>query len=78
VAAVGSEVWAGGSPGDLVFHSPDGGQTWEPQQVFRGVGADIAHDIVRIDFRDALHGTLETSARQTWVTEDGGETWKRK
>lgn len=77
VAAVGSEVWAGGSPGDLVFHSPDGGQTWEPQQL-PGVGADVAHDIVRIDFRDAQHGTLETSARQTWVTEDGGETWKRK
>ena len=31
-----------------------------------------------IDFRDQQHGVVETSAGESWLTEDGGKTWKRK
>lgn len=84
VAVIGANVWAGGSHLGL-YHSGDGGETWEARGLIQGTTrrmrpAEVAElpDIVRIDFRDAMHGTVETSAGETWVTADGGETWKRK
>jgi len=31
VAASRNEVWVGGTPGSVIWHSPDGGATWKPQ-----------------------------------------------
>jgi len=86
VAAVGASVWAGGSSGAL-YHSADGGESWKPQSLAAGKTglmaykvddrAAAAFDIVRIDFRDVKNGTLTTSDEQTWVTSDGGSSWKK-
>ena len=83
VAAIGQSVWAGGS-GLGLFHSADGGETWQPRSLIprtslmKPAEVEQLPDIVRIDFRDEMHGTVETSAGESWLTEDGGKTWKRK
>ncbi len=32
VACHGDQVWVAGSPGSVIWHSPDAGRTWHPQQ----------------------------------------------
>jgi photosystem II stability/assembly factor-like uncharacterized protein len=41
-------------------------------------GQKLEGDITRIDFRDALHGVVNTASGETWNTSDGGATWSRK
>ena len=31
VAALSDQVWVGGTPGSVIWHSPDGGATWRPE-----------------------------------------------
>jgi photosystem II stability/assembly factor-like uncharacterized protein len=33
--------------------------------------------VVSLKFRDVQHGELTTSSGETWVSEDGGATWKK-
>jgi len=71
VAAVGQQIWAGGSEGAL-FHSSDGGHSWTRLPL------RVGGDIMRVTFSDALHGSVETSAGETWTTSDGGRNWQRR
>jgi len=76
VATFGTNVWAGGSAGAL-YRSQDSGSLWvrlEPAVA----GQKLEGDITRIDFRDALHGVVNTASGETWNTSDGGATWSRK
>jgi len=76
LSAVGTDVWAGGS-GGMLFHSNDSGRDW----VRLEVGADgqkLTGDITRVDFSDALSGTVSTAKGETWSTVDGGQSWRRK
>jgi Carboxypeptidase regulatory-like domain/Photosynthesis system II assembly factor YCF48/Putative zinc-finger len=73
LSAVGANIWVGGKAGAL-YHSPDSGQTWG--RVEPAVGSKkLDHDIVRVDFSDALAGTVNTVNGEVWSTSDGGQTW---
>ncbi|MBZ5627410.1 MAG: zf-HC2 domain-containing protein [Acidobacteriia bacterium] len=73
LAAVGRDLWAGGAGGAL-YHSPDNGRTWTRIVATAG-DATLESDIARVEFSDAQHGTVTTTAGETWTTADGGATW---
>jgi hypothetical protein len=76
VAAMGPEVWAGGSGGAL-YHSRDSGTRW--QQVFPfAAGANPAGDITTIEFSTPQQGKISTSAGEIWATSDNGQTWRKQ
>jgi photosystem II stability/assembly factor-like uncharacterized protein len=74
VAAIGSEVWVGGSMGAL-YHSSDGGAHWM-RVVPVAENQGLSEDIIAMDFSNALEGELVTSGRKMWTTTDAGEHWK--
>ena len=73
VAAMGSNVWAGGNGGAL-FHSSDGGQHWSKVSVAAGSNVETGA-IVSIRFVDPQHGTVNSESGARWATTDGGATW---
>src|SRR5205807_179691 len=62
-------VWVGGNAGAL-FHSLDNGENWTQ------VKAGWTGDIIALRFNSLQQGLLQTSTGQTWVTNDGGATWR--
>jgi hypothetical protein len=75
VAAVESEIWVGGSAGAL-YHSADAGAHWV--QVTPAMdGKTLTADIIGVEFADSLQGKLTTADHETWVTADGGQTWRK-
>ena len=75
ISASGSEIWAGGA-GGVLFHSMDAGSHWAQVAPSSGDSA-LTDDIVGITFGQ-LHGTLTTSAGESWVTKNGGQSWKKQ
>jgi hypothetical protein len=76
VAAVGSDVWAGGSGGAL-YHSLDAGNQWT--RLFpASAGASLTGDIIRLEFPDSQHGKISTSTSEVWTTSDDGQTWQKQ
>jgi hypothetical protein len=73
VAAIGSEVWAGGS-GATLYHSGDSGAHWT-LMLPSSEAAAVTGDITGIEFSDSQHGRIATSAGEFWITGDGGQTW---
>jgi photosystem II stability/assembly factor-like uncharacterized protein len=64
----------------VVYHTPDGGQTWNEQY-----NPDLQISLTNADFIDALHGwavgflTLSTeTGGAVFHTADGGQTWERQ
>jgi putative zinc finger protein/photosynthesis system II assembly factor YCF48-like protein len=76
LAANGLDIWVGGSNGAL-YHSSDAGQHWT-QVLPVANGELLSADIIGVEFTDLQHGTLTTSAKETWVTADAGQTWQKK
>jgi len=76
VAAIGNEVWAGGTAGRL-YHSSDAGSHWV-QVVASSGNVALSGDIVSLDFSDAQHGRVTTSNREVWLTSDAGQTWRKQ
>jgi hypothetical protein len=76
VVANGTDVWAGGSNGAL-YHSTDAGSHWTRVIPASG-GTTVTGDIVAIEFSDAQHGKINTSASEIWTTLDGGQTWQKQ
>lgn len=76
VVANGADVWAGGSNG-LLYHSIDSGAHWSRVVPFSGITV-LNGDIVSVDFPDAQHGKIMTSAPEVWLTTDGGQTWQKQ
>ena len=74
LAALGMEVWVGGS-GGIFYHSEDMGLNWTRLVPSAG-GSTLSDDIISIAFDDHAHGKLTTAAGQTWVTSDAGRTWE--
>jgi hypothetical protein len=79
-----SELWCGTLPGGL-FHSHDGGGSWElvrplwdhpRRQEWMGGGYDYAgiHSIL-IDPRDSRHITVAVSTGGVWTSRDAGASW---
>ncbi|HEX4609218.1 MAG TPA: YCF48-related protein, partial [Urbifossiella sp.] len=69
VAASGTHAWVAGRPGSVVFHTADGGKTWDVQKT------NLTAPVLGLHFLDAdtgwAVGELGTIARTT----DGGKTW---
>ncbi len=76
VSANGADVWAGGSSG-LLFHSTDSGGHWVPVVPVTD-DASLTGDIVSLGFADSQHGKVTTSTSETWLTGDGGKTWRKQ
>lgn len=72
VSVVGNNVWAGGNSGAL-FHSIDGGETWNQRPLAGKTGT-----IVSIHFSDIQHGVVISDSGGRWSTSDGGVTWNRQ
>jgi Putative zinc-finger/Photosynthesis system II assembly factor YCF48 len=76
LSANGLDIWVGGTAGTL-FHSSDAGLHWtQVRPVVNGEA--LVDDIIRVEFRDALHGKLTSSVEETWITADGGQTWEKQ
>jgi len=76
LAANGLDIWVGGSNGAL-YHSSDAGQHWTQVHPIAN-GEPLSADIIGVEFTDLQHGTLTTSAKETWVTADAGQSWLKK
>ncbi len=76
VAAINPEIWAGGS-GAMLFHSIDSGIHWI-RVLPAETGAALTGDITAIEFSDAQHGRIATSAGELWITADDGQTWRKQ
>jgi hypothetical protein len=76
LAANGFDIWVGGSKGAL-FHSSDSGQHWTQVRPIAN-GEVLSADIIGVEFADSQHGTISTSAQETWTTDDAGQSWQRE
>ena len=76
VAAIGPEVWAGGS-GGVLYHSLDAGGHWV-QVAPSANGATLTGDVISLGFPDAQHVNLTTSTPEIWTTTDAGQTWQKQ
>lgn len=76
VTAESSDVWAGGTGGNL-FHSGNSGVAWS--QVRPSInGQSLADDITSIKIFSATQVVLTTSKNESWSTSDAGVTWEKK
>ncbi|MHB8214492.1 MAG: YCF48-related protein [Candidatus Sulfotelmatobacter sp.] len=76
VAAFGPEVWAGGS-GAMLYHSLDSGNHWA-RVVPSEANASLIGDVVGVEFSDAQHGRIASSAGEVWTTGDDGQSWHKQ
>jgi photosystem II stability/assembly factor-like uncharacterized protein len=71
------DAWVGcrqrltGEP--TVFHSVDGGLSWQPQATFNTPGG-----LYGVRFADRLHGIALGMAGVVFMTANGGETWESR
>lgn len=76
LSANDSDIWVGGAAGAL-YHSSDSGQHWVRIAPV-AYGKTLSSDIVTVKFSDTQHGKLITADRETWSTNDAGNTWQRQ
>jgi photosystem II stability/assembly factor-like uncharacterized protein len=76
VAAIGNEVWAGGT-GGVLFHSGDGGATWT-RTLLSSEGNTITETIIRIQLHDPQHLTVTAASGSQWSSDDGGQAWQKQ
>lgn len=69
VACRGPKVWLAGSPGSLIWHSPDDGHTWQRQRT--GQSTPLA----RVRFASDETGWAVGAFGSIIRTNDGGLTW---
>jgi len=65
----GDKVWVVGKPGTIVWHSPDGGQTWQKQLT------NCSTPLRAIHFRNDEYGVAIGDFGTILLTDDGGRTW---
>ncbi len=70
VAVRGTTVWAAGTPGTRVFHTSDGGQSWQASPT----GSNVP--IHGLAFADESRGVAVGDLGTVLVTADGGRTWQ--
>ncbi len=71
LAVVGDGCWIAGSPGTQVFHSADGGRTWNIQTTGQSLPIHAMH------FLDPRRGWAVGALGTVLATNDGGQTWRR-
>lgn len=69
VATLGDHVWIAGSPGSVIWHSPDGGRRWIPQRT----GQTLPIHAIR--FLNRRVGWAVGALGTMLSTGDGGNTW---
>lgn len=72
VAVQGEHCWVAGAPGSCVFHSADGGCTWDR---FHTGSATPIHALT---FVDSSRGWAVGALGNILATHDGGRTWRRQ
>lgn len=72
IAARGTHLWIAGSPGSTIFHSADGGRTWETHATGQTLPLTTLH------FADDQRGWAAGSLGTILATTDGGRTWRRQ
>jgi photosystem II stability/assembly factor-like uncharacterized protein len=72
VAVFGNHCWIAGNPGSCIFHSHDGGQTW---QTFR---TEQSLPLRSLTFLDENRGWAVGSLGTILATRDGGRTWREQ
>lgn len=70
IATLGPHTWLAGAPGSIVFHTPDGGRTWNRFTTGQSLPID---DLVMLDER---RGWAVGSMGTILATRDGGRTWR--
>ena len=70
LATYGTHCWIAGSPGTYVFHSADGGQTWQTQRT------DHQAPLRAITFLDDNRGWAVGALGTILATRDGGRSWR--
>jgi len=70
VALLDHACWIAGSPGTLVFHTPDGGHTWASFSTGQSL------PIRALTFLDENRGWAVGALGTILATRDGGRTWK--
>jgi photosystem II stability/assembly factor-like uncharacterized protein len=70
IAVRGGRLWVAGSPGSVVWHSPDGGRTWRAQTT--GQTAPLERIAFSTDECGCAVGAFGCILR----TQDGGQTWE--
>ena len=73
VSVLGGSVWAGGDKLRL-YRSTDNGVTWSAVQL--PPKGNAANAIAHVRFQTALDGKIDATDGSSWVTTDGGITWK--
>jgi hypothetical protein len=71
-AVLGRNVWLAGNPGTRVFHSADGGATWE------AFATDQTLPLRSLFFLDEHRGWAVGALGTILATRDGGRTWMRQ
>ena len=74
IAALGNEVWTGGTGGAL-FHSANGGASWT-RVTPTSEENTLTENIETIQLRDPQHLTVTTASGSQWISEDGGQHWR--
>ncbi len=75
VATCGEEVWVGGTGGAL-FHSANGGDTWN-RVIVSPDGNTMSETITGIEIRNAQHLTITTASGMQWESNDAGQHWQK-
>lgn len=70
VAMAGEHCWIAGSPGGFIWHSADGGATWQKQ------ATGISTPLAAITFLDEQRGWAAGALGTILATRDGGRTWR--
>jgi photosystem II stability/assembly factor-like uncharacterized protein len=66
----GDKVWLAGSPGSVIWHSPDGGQHWDKQVTGHPV------PLAAVKFSSDLNGIAAGAFGTILRTGDGGKSWQ--
>jgi hypothetical protein len=76
MAAMGAEVWVGGS-GAILYYSLDSGVHWT-RVLPTEAGTLLTGDVVGVELSDAEHTSVSTSTGEIWITADHGQTWHKQ
>jgi photosystem II stability/assembly factor-like uncharacterized protein len=76
LAALGPEVWAGGS-GAMLYYSLDSGAHWA-RVLPTEANVSLTGDIIGVEFSDSQHARIATSTGEVWMTADHGQTWHKQ
>jgi photosystem II stability/assembly factor-like uncharacterized protein len=72
VAVYGNHCWIAGNPGSCIFHSHDGGQTWQTYRTEQSL------PLRALTFLDENRGWGVGSLGTILATRDGGRTWREQ